>query len=103
GVDSHGHVFVFRGGATFGAGTRTAASADLNIAVDPVTPGWFASSALGSSVAAADIDGDGTADLAISAPSGGGGSGGIVILYGGTVTSDVLVSDTDFTGINGAI
>ncbi|MGE0550284.1 MAG: integrin alpha [Kofleriaceae bacterium] len=97
GIDGHGHIFVFRGGANFGTGTRDATTADLHVAVNPSMPGWFAGSGLGSTLIAPDIDGDGIQDLVASAPTGGG-KGGIVILYGGTVTANVLLSDIDATG-----
>ena len=96
-----GRIFVMRGGAGFGSGTRAATTAELQIRV-AATPGWFASSALGSVLATADVDGDGVADLVASAPRGGG-TGGAVIVYGGTVTGDVALSDTDPAAANGAI
>lgn len=97
-----GHVFVFRGGAGFVPGTRSAALADLQISVSAARPGWFANGALGSGLATADVDGDGTVDLVASAPRGGG-TGGAVILYGDTVTGDVVLSDQDPSGGGGAI
>jgi hypothetical protein len=91
-----------RGGAGFGAGARPAAIADLTISVNASQPGWFAGGRLGSVLASADVDGDGTIDLVAAAPQGGN-QGGAVILYGGTVTGDVALSDTDPSGANGAI
>jgi len=98
-----GRIFVFRGGAGLGAGTRAATTADLQISVSQAQPGWFAGGRLGSALAAADVDGDGTVDLVASAPRGGNTSGGAVILYGGTVTGDVALSTLDASGANGAI
>ncbi|MEO7733790.1 MAG: hypothetical protein ABIY55_22690, partial [Kofleriaceae bacterium] len=96
-----GRIFVVRGGAGFGTGTRASTTAELQISV-AAQPGWFAGSGLGSVLATADVDGDGTADLVASAPRGGN-TGGAVILYGGTVTGDVALSDTDPAAANGAI
>src|SRR5207249_2766157 len=42
-------------------------------------------------------------DLAAALPTGGSGSGGVVILYGGTVTGNVQLSDVDASGANGAV
>src|SRR6185369_17430584 len=98
-----GRIFVFRGGAAFGAGTRLATTADLQISVSQAQPGWFARGRLGSVLATADVDGDGTVDLVASAPRGGNTSGGAVILYGGTVTGSVILSTLDASGANGAI
>jgi hypothetical protein len=97
-----GRIFVLRGGAGFGTGTRPATTADLTISVRATQPGWFASSGLGSVLVTADIDGDHTADLVASAPRGGN-KGGAVILYGGTITGDVVLSDQNAGGANGAI
>ncbi len=99
----NGQILVFHGGATFGSGTRAAATADLRVTVSGAAPGFFATSALGSTLVAADVDGDGIVELAASTPTGAGGIGGTVILYGGTVTGDVVLSDVDASGANGAI
>ena len=98
-----GQIFVFRGGAGFAAGTRASTTADLQISVSATQPGWFARGRLGSVLATADIDGDGTVDLVAAAPRGGNTSGGAVILYGGTVTGSVVLSTLDASGANGAI
>jgi hypothetical protein len=97
-----GRLFVFPGGAGFPSGTVAAASAAQQIGVSTTAPGWFANSGLGKAAAAADIDGDGVRDLVASAIRGGG-TGGIVILYGGTVGASVALSDTDTSGFGGAI
>jgi len=97
-----GRIFLFRGGAGFGTGTRAATAADLQISVSAAQPGWFANSGLGSVLVTADVDGDGTVDLVASAPRGGT-TGGAVILYGGTVTGNVALSDLDAGAANGAI
>ncbi len=97
-----GRVFVFAGGAGFPSGVATAASAALQVRASTTAPGWFANGNLGATVVAADVDGDGVRDLVASAPRGGG-TGGIVILYGGTVTSSVALSSTDTSGFGSAI
>lgn len=98
-----GRVFVFDGGAAFGTGTRAATTADLIVAVNPTAPGYFAGGALGTGVAAADFDGDGVLDLVASLPGGGGGAGGVVVVYGLTAGGNVLLSDVDASGANGAV
>lgn len=97
-----GRIYVLRGGARLGTGTRAAATADLQIRASATQPGWFANGRLGSALAAADVDGDGTVELVAAAP-GGGNHGGAVILYGGTVTGDVALSSLAAAGANGAI
>jgi hypothetical protein len=97
-----GRLYVLAGGAGFPTGTITAGAAALQIGVHPTAGGWFAGGGLGAATAAADVDGDGVRDLVASAIRGGG-SGGIVILYGGTVTASVLLSDTDTSGLGSAI
>ena len=94
----HGKLYVFNGGAGFGTGTKAASAANLTIKALAAAPGFFAGGNLGTRLAAADIDGDGLDDLIASAPSGGTG-GGIVILYGGTITGDVALSDVDPSGV----
>src|SRR6185503_19325657 len=86
-----GRIFVLRGGAGFGTGTRAATTAELEIGVAAARPGWFADGELGGALAAADVDGDGTLDLVASAQRGGR-SGGAVIVYGGTAAGDVALS-----------
>ncbi|MCW5800877.1 MAG: FG-GAP repeat protein [Deltaproteobacteria bacterium] len=102
GADTHGHVFVFRGG-TLTAGTRTASTADLHITASATSPGFFATGSLGRTLATADVDGNGVDDLVIAAPTGGATIGGIVVLYGDTVTGNIALSDLDAGGANGSI
>ncbi|HWO27136.1 MAG TPA: integrin alpha [Kofleriaceae bacterium] len=98
-----GRVYVFRGGSGFPTGTVLAESALLQLGVSSTAPGWFAGAALGTAVAGADLDGDGTRDIVASAAKGGGGTGGIVIFYGGTVTASVELSDIDPLGLGTAV
>lgn len=93
-----GQIFRYTGGPSFGTGVRTASSAEGRIRVDAATPGWFANAGLGARLATADFDGDGLQDLIASAPRGDGGPGGVVILYGDTLTLDVALSDLDPSG-----
>src|SRR5439155_19176429 len=95
----NGRIYIFHAGA-LGTGTRLASTADQQISTSTGAPGWFASAALGSSLAAADFDGDGTRDLVASAPAGGG-QGGVVVIYGAPA-GDVVVSDVDQSGLGGA-
>jgi len=94
----NGRIFIFDGGMLFGNGTRLASTANAQIRVDPATPGWFTTSALGSGLVTSDIDGDGVDDLIASAPNGDAGDGGAVILYGDTLGVDVVLSDLDPSG-----
>jgi len=98
----NGRIYVFHGGAGFGTGTRTAATADQRIGVLASAPGWFAGGALGRTLASADIDGDGNPDL-VAAATNGGGIGGMITIYGGTFTGDLALSDVDTSGIDSAI
>jgi hypothetical protein len=82
---TNGRVFVFRGGATFGASINGPEDAGTVFGVDP-TSTLFATAALGWSLAALDFDGDGTDDLAIGAPLGAGGSGAVAVVFGGTAS-----------------
>jgi FG-GAP repeat len=97
----NGRLFIFHGGS-IGTGSRLASSADQQITVAS-TPGWFAGGALGTSMVTADIDGDDSKDIVVSAPKAGGGIGGIVTIYGGTYTGNVALSDVDPSGLGGAI
>lgn len=97
-----GRLFVFPGGAAFPSGSVTAATAPLQIGASAAGAGWFDNAGLGAAAVAADVDGDGVRDLIASAVRGGG-TGGAVIFYGGTVTGSVALSDTDTSGFGGAI
>lgn len=98
----NGRLFVFRGGAAFPSGAVTASSAPLQIGAHPTAGGWFQHGGLGAAAVAADVDGDGVRDLVASAVRGGG-TGGIVIFYGGTVTASLALSDLDPAGLGAAI
>src|SRR5262249_8458442 len=100
---NRGRIFVFRGGAGFPtSGTVGTAAASPVISVNRTSPGWFAASGLGWTLTATDFDGDGTQDLAAGAIFGGGNKGGVVILFGGTVTaSAIALSDVDASGLAG--
>jgi hypothetical protein len=98
---NNGRVYVFRG-ATMVPGTRSSASADALITT-AVTAGWFVGSRLGSRLGVGQIDDDDVADLVIAAPSGGGNVGGAVVMYGGSWSGSVALSDVDRSGFNGAV
>jgi hypothetical protein len=102
GLGTHGQLSIFRNLVT---GARSATTADATISVDSGSPGSFTSGGLGSSLATADVDGDGTPDLVASAPTAAANSGAIAIVYGDTFpsTGNVQLSDTSSTGANGAI
>ncbi len=97
-----GRLYVLAGGAGFPTGTIAAGTAALQIGVHATAGGWFAGGNLGAAAVAADVDGDGVRDLVASATSGGG-TGGIVIFYGGTITASLLLSDSDTSGFGAAI
>jgi hypothetical protein len=101
-VSGNGRVYVFRGGQSVVAATRASATAESLIDVAP-NAGWFAGSRLGSRLVAANIDDDGQPDLIVSAPTGGSGAGGFAIVYGGTATGNVALSDVDSARLNGAV
>lgn len=79
--------------------------ADLVIGASGQGPAnWFSFSGLGWSLAASDFDGDGVEDLVMSAIAGGGGNGGVAVLYGGTAAgSPVLLHDGNASEMNGAV
>jgi hypothetical protein len=97
-----GRVYVLGGGPGYPTGTITVESIALQLGVSATAPGWFANGRLGTSLAAADVDGDSVLDLVAAAARGGGGRGGLVIFYGGTVSASVALSDTDPSGLAGA-
>ena len=68
-------------------------------AVISVAPGSAAldGGAIGSSLGAADVDGDGSDDLVIGAPGAGGGDGAAVILFGGA-TGAIALDEGDPSG-----
>ncbi len=94
GLDFSGQVFVFLGGANLSS-DMSPADADVTISAGN---GWFQTSGLGFALSAAHFDGDGRDDLIMSAPAGGNGNGGIVVLYGGTLQTDIVLSDLDESG-----
>lgn len=99
-----GGVYIFHDtaivAAAAGSGVLSYTDADMSIEPDP-TANWFSGSRLGWSVAAGQVDGAGPEDLVIGAILGGG-VGGATIIYGGTPTQDdILLSDTDNTGLRG--
>lgn len=104
GLGGHGKLSIFRGGEIT-AGARDAGTADSQITVSTNNPGAFAGSELGAWLVAADVDGEGTADLVVSMPKADAGQGGAVILYGDTfpATGNVVLSDLDATGVNGVV
>jgi hypothetical protein len=96
-----GRVYVFEGLIT--PGTYLASEAEIEIGVHP-SANYFSGGALGWSLASLDFDGDGTDDLAIGDAVGGGGNGGVAIIYGGTTDGPfVNLSDTDASQLDGAV
>jgi hypothetical protein len=92
-----GRVYVFAGGG-LPVGSLPATAAEVEISVAAAAPGQLAGGNLGARLAATDFDGDGREDLAIAAPLAGGGAGAVAIVYGGTISGDVALSDVDQTG-----
>ena len=102
-TSSTGKVYVFDGGSGLDAGTYTTTAADVLIGVNP-SANWFTGSLLGYAMAAADFNGDNTDDLALTAPGGGSGAGGVAILYGGTATTPTInLSDLTASQMSNAI
>lgn len=101
GLATHGQISIFRG---LTAGPRDATTADATISIS-TAPSFFANGNLGAWLVTADVDGEGTPDLVASVPTGGSSNGGAVILYGDTFpsTGNVVLSDLDASGANGAI
>ncbi|MCX5742682.1 MAG: integrin alpha [Proteobacteria bacterium] len=96
---SAGRVVVFSH-AALGAGAKTIDDASFAITV-AATPGWYAAGNLGAALVATDLDGDGRDDLVASSPAGGGGVGGVTMIYG-PLAASVALSDVDATGLGGA-
>ena len=84
-----GRVFLYFGPIDGGA-------ADATISVAPSSP-LLAGGELGTSLGAADFDGDGTDDLLIGAPGAGGEEGAAVLLFGGP-SGAITIDETDPSG-----
>ncbi|MBK9072025.1 MAG: VCBS repeat-containing protein [Myxococcales bacterium] len=98
GID--GRIYIFEPGASGLAGTKLDTSAEVTI---NAAGGWFAFGAIGYTLTTARFDGDANDDLIIGAVAANGFLGGAAVIYGGTITGNVVdLDDTDFTGLGGA-
>jgi hypothetical protein len=103
GDNLNGRVYVFAGGGAFGPGVYAPDDAAITIGVNSI-PNYFTGGAIGWSLASLDFDGDASQDLAFGVAIGGGGNGGVAIVYGGSITtSQSLLSDTDTSQLGGAV
>ncbi len=113
-------VHIFYNGTLSVPGVVPVANRDLQITLAGTAQDWFTGSSFGASMASGQLDNAGTPeDLIIGAPTGGsgggksgsnpGGDGGVVIIYGGTMTpGDTITlsnnaSSADMLGLAGHI
>lgn len=95
-----GKVYLFRPGVSGLSGVRNDTTANVQFIAGS---GWFASSGLGYTLTSARFDGDGVDDLIIGAVAANGFTGGVAVVYGGTVTgTSVVLSDADPSALGGA-
>lgn len=97
GNDQNGAVYVFLGGDGFDTATGPA-DADVTVSGGGAAGDWFAGGLLGFALTTARFDDDSRDDLVMSAPGGGSGSGGIVVLYDGATSTDIVLSTLDAGG-----
>ncbi len=109
GDNGNGQVFIYHAdtiAAALLAGDDLApADADLSLKANPAdTSNWFTGGSIGISLAAGRVDGDAIDDLIIGVSSGGSGSGGVAIVYGGApMDSAILLSDSVAAGMKGLV
>lgn len=100
---NNGRVYVFHGGSTGSLLTATGpADADVTISTTASMTNWFFFGAMGFSLASARFDNDTIDDLIIAVPFGGGGVGGIAVVYGGHSATSITLDDADPAPSNGA-
>ena len=104
--DGNGAVYIFDGRTLVGAESTSMKVVSASIASTRIVStgrGWFSGAALGFTLSALDVDGDGAKELATSAILGGGGVGGVALVYSGTSTDELIViGETAVTSLNGA-
>lgn len=105
---TNGEVFIFHdttiASALVGGTNLSVADADITISVNPAA-NWFSVGAIGASLAAGQVDADGTReDLIIGAVLGGGAAGGVAVIYGQPVMpASISLSDVSDPGVRGHI
>jgi hypothetical protein len=95
----NGQVQVFLGVSDFAA----SGPPDATIEGSGAAGNWLAFSGLGFALTRARFDGDARDDLVISAPGGGDGNGGVVVLYGGATLSNIVLSSQSAAGSGDAV
>lgn len=103
-------VYIFHGATLSSAAALDTSDANINIQADAVA-NWFSSGFMGWSLAAGELNsGTSVEDLIIGVPSGNGGVGGAVMIYGGTpsasdftITLSESADSTDMAGLEAHI
>jgi hypothetical protein len=95
----NGQVQVFLAASDF----ASSGPPDVTIDASSAAGNWFAFSGLGFALTRARFDGDSRDDLVISAPGGGDGNGGVVVLYGGATLSNIVLSSQTAAGSGDAV
>lgn len=91
GDNSNGRVYVFHGGPGF---SMAGGPADADVTIGSAG-GWFGFGAMGWTLTSARFNSDTNDDLVIAVPGGGGGVGGIAVVFGGHGETTINLSELD--------